>query len=127
VDRVTGHVVAMKLPDYDPGVSQVSWFRDYGAYCGVTASGKSLYAVVAQVAARKPVLAKKLTGFDSANRPDPVCGLAEWQREPLRITFHPAGSGGVSFDVVPGSAVLVEDAAEDSDTPAPPAAASKPN
>ena len=60
VDRVTGHVVALKLPDYDPGVSQVSWFRDYGAYCGVTASGKSLYAVVAQVAARKAVLAKKL-------------------------------------------------------------------
>ena len=41
-------------------MSQVSWFRDYAAYCGVTASGKSLYAVVAQVAARKPVLAKKL-------------------------------------------------------------------
>jgi len=40
VDRVTGHRVALKLPDYDPGVSQVSWFRDYGAYCGVTASGK---------------------------------------------------------------------------------------
>jgi hypothetical protein len=34
VDRVTRHVVALKLPDYDPGVSQVSWFRDYGAYCG---------------------------------------------------------------------------------------------
>ena len=47
-----------------PGVSQVSWFRDYAAYCGVTASGKSLYAVVAQLAARKPVLAKKLAAFD---------------------------------------------------------------
>src|ERR1700739_1721466 len=60
VDRVTGHITALKLPDYDPGVSQVSWFRDYGAYCGVTASGKSLYAVVAQLAGGKPVLAKKL-------------------------------------------------------------------
>ncbi len=89
VDRVTGHVVALKLPDYDPGVSQVSWFRDYGAYCGVTASGKSLYAVVAQVAARKPVLAKKLAAFDPENHPDPVCGPPEWQREPLRVTFHP--------------------------------------
>ena len=63
VDRVTGHVAALKLPDYDPGVSQVSWFRDYGAYCGVTASGKSLYAVVAQLAARKPVLAKEAGGI----------------------------------------------------------------
>ena len=61
VDRVTGRVTALKLPDYDPGVSQVSWFRDYAAYCGVTASGKSLYAVVAQVAARKPSWPKNRT------------------------------------------------------------------
>ena len=119
VDRLTGHVTAIKLPDYDPGVSQVSWFRDYGAYCGVTASGKSLYAVVAQVTARKPVLAKKLTGFDTENHPSPACGLAEWQREPLRISFHPAGTSVVSFDVVPGSAILVEDASDEPDTAAP--------
>jgi len=118
VDRVTGHFIALKLPDYDPGVSQVSWFRDYAAYCGVTASGKSLYAVVAQVAARKPVLAKKLAAFDPENHPEPVCGPAEWQREPLRITFHTAGRDAVSFDVIPGSAVLVEDAGDEAETPA---------
>jgi hypothetical protein len=116
VDRVSGHIVALKLPDYDPGVSQVSWFRDYGAYCGVTASGKSLYAVVAQVAARKPVLAKKLTAFDAANHADAVCGAAEWQREPLRITFHPSGKDAASFDIVPGSAVLVEDTGDEPET-----------
>jgi hypothetical protein len=119
VDRATGHIVALKLPDYDPGVSQVSWFRDYGAYCGVTSSGKSLYAVVAQVSARKPVLAKRLDGFDAENHPDPVCGMAEWQREPLKITFHPAGKDGVSFDVVAGSAVLVEDSGDEPGMEAP--------
>ncbi len=119
VDRATGHVVALKLPDYDPGVSQVSWFRDYGAYCGVTSSGKSLYAVVAQVSARKPLLAKRLDGFDEVNHADPVCGTAEWQRAPLRITFHPAGKDGVSFDVVAGSAVLVEDSGDEAGTEAP--------
>ena len=93
VDRVTGRVTALKLPDYDPGVSQVSWFRDYGAYCGVTATGKSLYAVVAQLAARKPVLAKKLAAFDPENHPDPACDAPDWQREPLRITFHPSRQG----------------------------------
>ncbi|MGD0547601.1 MAG: hypothetical protein ABR991_07200 [Terracidiphilus sp.] len=113
VDRVTGHIVALKLPHYDPGVSQVVWFRDYGAYCGVTASGKSLYGVVAQVEARKPVLAKKLAAFDAENHPEPVCGLAEWQREPLRVTFRPAGKEAVVFDVVPGSAVLVEDTGDE--------------
>ena len=118
VDRATGHVVALKLPDYDPGVSQVSWFRDSGAYCGVTASGKSLYAVVAQVAARKPVLARKLAAFDPESHADPVCALAEWQREPLRITFHAAAKDSVSFDVVPGSAVLVEDSGDETEATA---------
>ena len=118
VDRATGHVVALKLPDYDPGVSQVNWFRDYGAYCGVTASGKSLYAVVAQVAARKPVLARKLAAFDPESHADPVCALAEWQREPLRITFHAAAKDSVSFDVVPGSAVLVEDSGDETEATA---------
>src|SRR5579863_1663228 len=112
IDRVTGHIAPLKLPDYDPGVSQVVWFRDYGAYCGITASGKSLYAVVAQVAARKPVLAKKLAALDLASLTEPACGVAEWQREPLRATFHPAGKDAVSFEVVPGSAVLVEDSEE---------------
>ena len=125
VDRVTGHVAILKLPDYDAGVSQVSWFRDYAAYCGVTVSGKSLYAVVAQVAARKPVLAKKLTAFDSENHADPVCGTPEWQREPLRITFHPTGKDAMSFDIVPGSAVLVEDSGDEPET-ATPATEAKP-
>ncbi|MGA9062598.1 MAG: hypothetical protein WB341_13140 [Terracidiphilus sp.] len=117
VDRVTGRVTALHLPDYDPGVSQVSWFRDYAAYCGVTAGRKSLYAVVAQVAARRPVLAKKLAAFDAENHADPVCAAPDWQREPLRITVHPAGKDTVSFDIVPGSAVLVEDTGDEEGAP----------
>ncbi len=115
VDRVAGHAAPVKLPDYDPAVSQVSWFRDYGAYCGVTASGKSLYAVVAQLAARKPVLAKKVDAYDPdpRNHPGPVCTLPDWQREPLRVTFHPVGKGDLSFDIVPGSALLAEDSGDD--------------
>jgi hypothetical protein len=119
VDRVTGHVTALKLPDYDPGVSQVVWFRDYAAYCGLTPSGKSLYAVVAQVEGRKPVLAKKLSAFDSAA---PPCAAPEWQRDPLRVTFHPTEKTAVAFDVAPGSAVLVEDSTDDE----PPVESGKP-
>ncbi|MGD0155345.1 MAG: hypothetical protein ABSB50_04560 [Terracidiphilus sp.] len=117
VERATGRVTALHLPDYDPSVSQVSWFRDFAAYCGLTASGKSLYAVVAQVAARKAILAKKLAAFDAKNYPDPVCAAPDWQREPLRITFHPTGSDAVSYDIVPGSAVLVEDTGDEDKTP----------
>jgi len=118
VDRQTGHITALKLPDYDPGVSQIVWFRDYGAYCGVTVSGKSLYAMVAQVAARKAVLAKKMSAFDPESHPEPACGPAEWQREPLRVTFHPTGKEPVSYDIVPGSVVLVEEAGDEAETPA---------
>src|ERR1035438_3167468 len=118
VDRVTGRVTPLKLPDYDPGVSQVSWFRDYGAYCGVTASGKSLYAVVAQVAARKPVLAKKIDAFVADGQSQSLCAPPEWQREPLHVTFHPAGKSPVGFDIVPGSAVLVEESGDEPDAPA---------
>ena len=109
VDRATGHVTALHLPDYDAGVSLVSWFRDYAAYCGRTASGKSLYAVVAQLAVRKPVLAKKIAAFDGAHETAPVCALPGWERDPLRVTFHPAGKDDVVYTLVPGSAALVED------------------
>jgi len=121
VDRTTGHVTPLKLPDYDPGVSQVSWFRDYGAYCGLTPSGKSLYAVVAQVAAHKPVLAKKLSAFDPIGLSGPACAAPDWQRDPLRVTFHPTGGQPIGFDIAPGSAVLVEDSADEPETPPPPA------
>jgi len=119
VDRVNGHIAALKLPDYDPGVSQVSWFRDYAAYCGVTASNKNMYAVVSQIAVRKPLLAHKLASFDRENHLTPVCGLPEWQREPLRVTFHPTGRDPAGFNLVAGSVALVEDAADDAESGPP--------
>ena len=120
VDRATGRMTALKLPDYDPAVSQVTWFRDYAAYCGVTPSGKSLYAVVAQLAARKPVLSHKLAELspELKSQLDPVCGPSQWQREPLRITFRPTGRDAASFDIVPGSAILVEESASEPEEPA---------
>ena len=108
IDRATGHVTQLKLPDYDPSVSDVVWFRDYGAYCGVTASGKSLYALVAKIAARKPMLRQKLQAFDATHHLSPVCAEAIWQRDPLRVTFQPTGGAARSFDLVGTSAVLVE-------------------
>ena len=112
VDRTTGHITAIKLPDYDPTVSNVVWFRDYAAYCGLTAGGRQLYAVVAQVAGHKPLLAKKLGAWDPSDHPKPACEASTWQREPLRITFQPTGGAQVSFDLVGLSAVLFEDGDE---------------
>jgi hypothetical protein len=109
IDRVKGTVIALHLPDYDPTVSNAAWFRDYAAYCGLTASGKQLYAVVAQVAARRPVLAKKLSAWSGGENQAAACATPVWQREPLRVTFQPSGATAVSYDVVGLSAVLVED------------------
>ncbi|HEU5350373.1 MAG TPA: hypothetical protein VFU55_02175, partial [Terracidiphilus sp.] len=119
VDRATGHVTALKLPDYNPAVSRVVWYRDYGAYCGVTPSEKTLYAMVAQLTVRKAVLRKRLAAFEAADSSEPACGPAEWQRDPMRVTFHPAGKDAVSFDIVAGSAVLVESDSDETATPTP--------
>jgi hypothetical protein len=119
IDRASGKVAALHLADYDPAVSDVVWFRDYAAYCGLNASGKQLYAMVAQIAARKPLLARKLGAWDAANHPSPACAPAVWQRTPLRIAFQATGGQPVSFDLVGLSAVLVEDGdASDPDGPA---------
>lgn len=115
VDRVNGHVTAMKLPDYDPAVSQVVWFRDYAAYCGLNSGGHQLYAVVAQVGARRPILAKKIGPWTPVvSTPDapatPACAKAEWQRDPLRVSFTATGAAEpMNFNLVGLSAVLVEE------------------
>jgi len=116
IDRETGKITALHLPEFDPGVSQVVWFRDYAAYCGLTATHKQLFAVVAQIAARRPLLAKKLAPWNVSDSPSPACAPAIWQREPLKVSFQPTGAAAaVSFDLVGASAVLVEDNDSDSD------------
>ncbi|MGA7886215.1 MAG: hypothetical protein WCA44_10765 [Acidobacteriaceae bacterium] len=110
VDRTTGKVTALHLPEFDPGVSQVVWFRDYAAYCGLSSTRKQLVAVVAQIAARRPLLRKKLSAWDEASEASPACAAPVWQREPLQVSFQPTGTAApVSFTLAGASAVLVED------------------
>jgi hypothetical protein len=109
IDRASGKITALRLPDYDPAVSDVSWFRDLAAYCGLSASGKQLYAVVAQIAARKPVLSKKLEEWNPVTHPSPACATAVWQRQPLQVSFTATGAPAISFNLTGTSAVLVED------------------
>ena len=67
VDRLTGRVAQLGLPEFDPFYSTASWYRDYIAYCGVSEDGKKLYAVVAQVGRRKPIL-KRDAGVPGGSR-----------------------------------------------------------
>ncbi len=61
VDRLTGRVSPVNLPEFDAYYSAASWYRDYVAYCGVADDGKKTYAMVAQLSRRKPVLKKVLS------------------------------------------------------------------
>jgi hypothetical protein len=109
IDRAKGSITALHLPEYEPSVSRVVWFRDYAAYCGLSQSGRQLYAVVTQLAARRPILSKKLSPWSPGDKQPPPCSPAIWQRNPLQVTFQKTGEAAVSYDLVGLSAVLVED------------------
>jgi hypothetical protein len=105
IDRVTGHISAINLPEFDAFYSAASWYRDYAAYCGVSDDGKKVYAVVAQISRRKPVLKKLFDGegivegeLKTAN-PDSACAAPAWQRAPIRVTFEPTNAAKQTFAI----------------------------
>jgi hypothetical protein len=109
VDRVTGHITVLHLPDFDFTVSDVVWFRDYAAYCGISTTAKGgLYAVVAQLGAHRPVVQKQIGKWPEADHFIPVCQPAQWQRLPLRVTLKPTGGEATTYDVV-GTVSLLEE------------------
>ncbi len=109
VDRITAHVSDVHLPDFDPAVSDVVWFRDDAAYCGLRATGKHLYAVVKELGIRKPLLAKPLTAWDAEKPVTPACAAATWQREPLQVTFHPTAAAATSYALFGRSSTVVDE------------------
>jgi hypothetical protein len=95
VDRLTGHISPLNLPEFDAVYSTVSWYRDYAAYCGISDDNKQIYAVVFQINRRKPVVkwligeAKFTVETQQWQIPDSACNSPEWQRSPARVTFEP--------------------------------------
>jgi hypothetical protein len=117
VDRVTGRVSAITLPEFDSYFSAASWYRDYVAYCGVADDGKKIDALVTQLGRRKPVLKKLLSGDgvkeDAA--PDSACSLPVWQRNPTRVSFEAVGAQKQTFAIRGQVVDVVNDAEEDED------------
>jgi|HubBroStandDraft_3_1064219.scaffolds.fasta_scaffold139207_1 hypothetical protein len=95
VDRVTGRITPVNLPEFDAVYSAVSWYRDYAAYCGISDDSKQIYALVVQINRRKPVVkwlvgeAKFTVETQQWQIPDSACRLPDWQRSPARVTFEP--------------------------------------
>ena len=115
VDRLTGHVTPINLPEFDAFYSAASWYRDYVAYCGLADDGKKMYAVVAQLSRRKPVLKKPLSneGIAEDAAPDSACPAPSWQRGPARVSFEPAGSAKQTFAIRGHVVDLINDAEEE--------------
>lgn len=89
VNRSSGKVTFLKLPDFDPFYSEISWYRDYAAYCGITPSGERVSAVVAEIGNRKPVFRKDLGKNNMGDATDSNCSPPHWERQPARVTFLP--------------------------------------
>ena len=105
VDRTTGRISPINLPEFDVVYSAASWYRDYAAYCGVSDDGKKVYAVVAQISRRKPTLKKPIEGENIGDKetkhatPDSACLAPLWQRTPTRVTFEPTGAPKQTFAI----------------------------
>ncbi len=115
VDRVTGHVSAINLPEFDPYYSVTSWYRDYAAYCGVSDDGKKLFAVVFQVGRRKPVLKKPLGETVEDDMPDSECPAPAWERRPARVTFEADEGQKLTYAVRGHAADLVNGDGDEDD------------
>ncbi len=115
VDRVTGRVSAVSLPEFDMLYSPVAWYRDYAAYCGVSDDGKKTYAMVMQLNRRKPVLKGPLAGDGVPDNaaPDSACPVPSWQRSPMRVSFEPQGEVKQTFAIRGHTVDLVNDADEE--------------
>ena len=115
VDRLTGRISPINLPEFDALYSAASWYRDYVAYCGVDDEGKKTYAMVAQLNRRKPVLKKALSndGVPDDSAPDSACPVPAWQRAPMRVSFEPSGTTKQTFAIRGHVVDLVNDAEEE--------------
>ncbi len=115
VDRTSGHIAPLHLPNFDPQISDVVWFRDYGAYCGLVPTLKGgVLAVVVELGSHKAVASRVIANWPLDKPAYPVCAPAQWQRTPMRATLCLTGGQPVTFDVA-GTSSLIEEGESEED------------
>jgi hypothetical protein len=114
VDRTTGRVSPVNLPEFDAFYSVASWYRDYVAYCGVSDDGKHIYTIITQLGRRKPVVKLPFSGEITADAPpDSACPTPpSWQRGPARATFD-SGAKKLTIEVRGHVVDVVNDSEEE--------------
>ncbi len=110
VDRTTARISQLNLPEFDPSYSHATWFRDYVAYCGYSDDQNHLYAVVAQLGSKKPIMKKEIGAPSGDDDPQSDCTAPTWEKQATRVTFHPKKGQqfaytvfGHAADAAPGS------------------------
>lgn len=99
VEKQSGRISKINLPDFDPYYSAAAWYRDYAAYCGTSADGEKLFAVVAQIGVKKPVARQPLGAASVGEMPDSECDVPVWQKQPMRVTFFPKRANKLTFEI----------------------------
>lgn len=114
IDRLTGRISPLNLPEFDPYSSVGLWYRDYFAYCGVSDNAKKLFAVVTQLGARKPILKQPLGEPVGGDAPDSACKVPIWQRQPARVTFETKQGEKVTYSIRGHAVDVVSEPPEES-------------
>jgi hypothetical protein len=99
VDRVSGRIALVKLPDFDAFYSEVGWYRDYAAYCGISTNGEHVTAVVAEIGGKKALFHKDVGKVNMGDASDSNCAAPHWDRQPSRVTFFPKNSEKFTVNV----------------------------
>ena len=99
VNRITGSVTHLRLPEFEPYYSSAAWYRDYVAYCGISDNAEQVYAVVFQLGQKKPLLRRSLGRAFAEPMPDSECQAPKWQRQPPRVTFERSNLPPLTFEV----------------------------
>jgi hypothetical protein len=113
IDRVSGHIAQLKLPEFDAANSHLTWYRDFAAYYGTPDSGARWDAVVSQIGVRKPLFRKELAKATGSESSAGNCPAMKWERHPSRVTFSPIIGEPFTVNVVPHHA---EELLEDNDS-----------
>jgi len=112
VDRVTGPVPQLNLPELDPFYSGASWYHDYIAYCGVSEQREALCGRHPS-GARQAGAEKRMSSHPAeTTSPDSECPPPVWERNPLRVTYPPDENHKLKFSLRRRMVDVVKDAEE---------------
>ena len=91
--------LAVNLPEFDPFYSSFELVPRLHCVLRTLRRRNKLYAMVAQIGHKKPILKQKLGEAKNSEMPESECVVPHWDRDPIRVTFEPVGGQKQSFQI----------------------------